>query len=109
MEGRYLKTSPITSTQLSEKRQTLSQYTLVQTITNDDCSILQINLTKIHKLVTELSPSTKTALFSIVLGHDKSSFNVKVRRGNEIIKQFCKTNKLDLIDNLNMKDRKFFW
>ena len=34
--------------------------------------------------------------------------NVKVNRGNEIIKQFRKTNKLDLIDNLNIRDQKLY-
>ena len=35
-------------------------------ITNNDCSSLQINLSKIHELVTELSPSLKIVLSSII-------------------------------------------
>ena len=61
-------------------------------ITNDNFSILQINLNKIRKLVTELSPSTKIVLSSIILRHDKSNINVKVNCGNKIMKQFCKAN-----------------
>ena len=77
-------------------------------ITNDYCSSLQINLSNIRKLVIELSPSTKIALSFIILRHDRSNINVKVNRGNEIIKQFCKTNKLNLIDNSNIKDQKVY-
>ena len=73
-------------------------------IANDDCSSLQINLIKICELVTELSLSTKILLSSIILRPDKSNINVKVDHGNEIIEQFRKTNKLDLIDNSNIKD-----
>ena len=61
-------------------------------ITNDNFSILQINLNKIRKLVTVLSSSTKIVLSSIILCHDKSNINVKVNRGNKIMKQFCKAN-----------------
>ena len=57
-------------------------------------------------LVTELSTLTKKVLSFIILRHGKSNINVKVNRGNEIIKQLCKPNKLDLIDNLNIKDQK---
>ena len=77
-------------------------------ITNDGCSSLQIKLNKIRELVTALSQSTKIVLSSINLRHDKSNINVKVNRGNEIIKQFCKTNKFDLIDNSNIKDQKLY-
>ena len=77
-------------------------------IKNDDCSSRQTNLGKICELVTELSPSTKIVLSSIILCHDKSNMNVKVNRGNEIIKQFCKTNKLDLINNSNIRDQKLY-
>ena len=72
-------------------------------ITNNNCSSLQTNLGKIRELVTELRPSTKIVPSSIILRHDKSNINVKVNRGNEIIKQFCKTNKLDLIGNSNIR------
>ena len=75
-------------------------------ITNDDCSIFQVN--KILELVTELSPSTNTVLSSIILPHGKSNTNVNVNRGNEIIKQFCKINKLNLIDNSNIKDQELY-
>ena len=75
-------------------------------IKNDDCSSLQINLSKIRKLVTELSPSTKIVQSPIILRHDKS--NIKVKRGNGIIKQFCRTNKLVLIDNSNIKDQNLY-
>ena len=85
MEERYLKTSSITSVQLSEESQTL--------------------LHKIRELVIELSPSTKIVLS---LRHDKSNINGKINRGKEIIKHFCKTNKLDLKDNLNIKDKKLY-
>ena len=77
-------------------------------IRNDDCSSLQIKLNKICELVTALSQSTKIVLSSIILRHDKSNINVKVNRGNEIIKQFCKTNKFDLIDNSNINDQKLY-
>ena len=66
-------------------------------ITNNDCSCLQINLSKMRALVTELSSSTKIVLSSIILRHHKDNTIVKVNRGKEIIKQFCETNKLDLI------------
>ena len=72
-------------------------------ITNDDCSSLENNINKIRELVIELSPSTKIVLS---LRHDKSNIIVKINYGNEIIKQFCKTNKLDLIDDSNIKDKK---
>ena len=77
-------------------------------ITNDNCSSLQINPNKIRELVTELSQSTKIVLSSIILRHDKSNINVTVNRENEIIKQFCKTNKLDLIDKSNIKDQNLY-
>ena len=35
-------------------------------ITNDDCSSFQINLSKMRGLVTELTPSTKIVLSSII-------------------------------------------
>ena len=70
----------------------------IHTGTNDimdyDFSSFQINLSKTPDLVTELSPSTKIVLSSIILRHDKSNINVKKTRRKEIIKQFCKTNKL---------------
>ena len=60
------------------------------------------------KLVTELSPSTKIVLASIILCLDKNNANLKANRGNEIIKQLCKTNKLDLMDNSNIKAQKLY-
>ena len=77
-------------------------------ISDDDCSSLQINLGKVRELVTELSPSSKIVLSYIILRNDKTNINVKVNRENEIIKQFRKTNKLDLIDNSNIKDQKLY-
>ena len=77
-------------------------------ITNDDCSSLQIKLGKIRELVTELSPWSKVVLSFIILSHDKTNINVKANRENEIIKQFSKTNKLDLIGNSNIKDQKLY-
>ena len=77
-------------------------------ITDDDCSSFQVNLNKIRELVTELSPSTNTVLSSIILPHGKSNANVNVNRGNEIIKQFCKINKLNLIDNSSIKDQELY-
>ena len=44
----------------------------------------------------------------LILHHDKSIINVKVDRGNEIIKQFWKTNKLNLIDNSNTQNKKLY-
>ena len=41
-------------------------------ITNDSCSSLQINLNKIRKLLTELSPSTKILPSSIIQRHNKN-------------------------------------
>ena len=70
-------------------------------------SSLQTNLGKICKLVTELS-SIKIVLSSIILCHDKNNTKVKVNCGNEILKQFCKTNKLNLIKNSNIKDQKLY-
>ena len=46
-------------------------------ITDYDFSSLQINLSKTPDLVTELSPSTKIVLSSIILRYDKSNINVK--------------------------------
>ena len=103
-QERYLKTS----SNSQKKPDVISIHIGTNDITNDDCSSLQINLTKIRKLVTELSPSTKVVLSSFNLRHDKSDINVKVNRENEIIKQFCKTNKLDLIVNSNIKDKKLY-
>ena len=77
-------------------------------ISNGDCSSLQINLGKVRELVTELSPSSKIVLSYIILRNDKTNINVKVNRENEIIKQFRKTNKLDLIDNSNIKDQRLY-
>ena len=74
-------------------------------ITNNDCSSLQTNLRKIRESVTELCPSTKIVLSSIILRHGKSYINVKVNHRNETIKEFFKTNKLDLTDNSNIKDQ----
>ena len=71
-------------------------------ITNDDCSNLQMN---VNAIVFELSPSTKIVLFSIILHHDKNNINVKVNHRKKIMKQFCKTNKPDLINNSNIKDQ----
>ena len=51
-------------------------------ITNDNCSSLQRNLNKICKVVTELSPSTRIVLSTIILRHDKNKINGKVKRGN---------------------------
>ena len=93
---------------LRRKPDVIAKHIGTNDITNDDCSSLQTNLGKIRELVTELSPSTKIVLSSIILRHDKSNINVKVNRRNEIIKQFCKTNNLDLIDNSNIKDQKFY-
>ena len=80
----------------------------INDITKDNCSSLQINLNKILELVTELILSRKIVLSSIILRHEKSNINVNVNRKNEIIKQFYKTNKLDLIDNSNIKDQKLY-
>ena len=77
-------------------------------VTNHDCSYLQINLNKMCKLVTELSPSTKIVLAFIILCLDKNNAIVKANRGNEIIKHLCKTNKLDLMDNSNTKAQKLY-
>ena len=41
-------------------------------ITNDSCFSLQINLNKIRKLLTELSPSTKILPSSIIQRHNKN-------------------------------------
>ena len=49
--------------------------------TNDNCSIIQINLNKIRDLVIELSPSTKIV---VSLRHGKINTNVKINRRNEI-------------------------
>ena len=106
MEEQYLKTSSIISVQLSEEARRIPIHISTNDITNDDCSSLQTNLGKIRVLVIELSTLTKKALSSINLRHGKSNINVKVNRGNEIIKQLCKANKLDLIDNLNIKNQK---
>ena len=101
-----MKTSSITSAQLSEESNFIAIHIDTNGITKDDCFSLQINLNKICELVAELSSSRKIALSSIILRHEKSNINVKVNHGHEIIKQFCKTNKLDLIDNSNIKDQR---
>ena len=74
----------------------------------DDCSSLQTNVGKICELVTELYPSTKIVLSSIILRHGESNVNVKVNREKKIFKQFCKTNNLDLIKNSDIKDEKLY-
>ena len=58
-------------------------------------SVFSINLNKIRKLISELSPSTNIVLFSIILPYGKNNINAKVNCGIEIIKQFFKTNKLE--------------
>ena len=73
-------------------------------ITNDDCSSLQINITK--SVVSYRTISINE--YRRTLRHDKSNINVKINRRNEIIQQFCKTNKLDLINNSNIKDKKLY-
>ena len=94
MEERYLKTlvDHIRPT-LRRKPDVIAIHIGTNDITNDDCSSLHFNLNKIRELVIELSPSTKIVLSFIILRHEKSNINVKVNRGNEIIKQFCKTKK----------------
>ena len=93
---------------LRRKPDVIATHIDINDITKDNYSSLQINLNKIRELVTELSPSRKIVLASIILRHKKSNINVKVNRKNEIIKQFYKTNKLDLIDNSNIKDQKLY-
>ena len=66
-------------------------------ITNDACSSIQINLGKVSELATEPSPSSKIVLSYIILQND-----------NEIIKQFCITNKLYLINNSHIKYQKLY-
>ena len=56
----------------------------------------------------KVSSSTKIVLSSIILSHDKSNINVTVNRENEIIKQFCKAIKLNLIDNSNIMEQKLY-
>ena len=77
-------------------------------ITNDACSSIQINLGKVRELATEPSPSSKIVLSYIILRNDKTNINVKVNRENEIIKQFCITNKLYLINNSHIKYQKLY-
>ena len=73
-------------------------------ITNDNCSIIQINLNKIRDLVIELSPSTKIVLS---LRHGKSNTNVKINRRNEI-NSSAKKNKLDLKGDSKIKDQNMY-
>ena len=60
-------------------------------ITNDNCSIIQINLNKIRDLVIELSPSTKIV---VSLRHGKINTNVKINRRNEINSSAKKKNSI---------------
>ena len=76
-------------------------------ITNADCSSLQTNLGKIRVSYRTIFVNKNRPIFHHSMSWQEQ-YQCKANRGNEITKQFCKINKLDLIDNTNIKDQKLY-